>query len=90
MRFPRMRGGMTDRGVPFVAGTSSRDWDNATPPPFPSCDACKIGGTRSLRAWRGDLVLCVDAAECAKRYRGGVSAETFAAGLRGELLAVAP
>jgi hypothetical protein len=35
------------------------------------------------------LVLCLDATACCERYRGGVSPETYAAGLRGELLAVA-
>lgn len=57
------------------------------------CDACGIregaGRTRKIvdREW---LLLCDDAAACAKRYRRGVSPGTFAAGLRGELLAVAP
>jgi hypothetical protein len=35
-------------------------------------------------------VLCLDGHECALRYRDGTSPESYAAGLRGELLAVAP
>lgn len=64
--------------------------DGARTAPFPACDACHIDGTRSLRKMVGELTLCVDAAECCKRYRAGTSASSYAAGLRGELLAVAP
>lgn len=60
----------------------------------PNCDACETDAdpTRTLHVVGPDLavVLCRNAAACARRYRRGVSPETFAAGLRGELLAVAP
>lgn len=52
------------------------------------CVACR--SCAAPRAFRGELLLCTDAAACCARYRDGASAETYAAGLRGELLAVAP
>lgn len=62
--------------------------DGATPGELPACVAC--GCSTALRVPAGELVLCLDAAACCDRYRGGVSPATYAAGLRGELLAVAP
>lgn len=66
--------------------------DGANRGPAPACDAC---GSDSANRTAGLLegiaaVLCVDACACALRYRRGVSPATYAAGLRGELLAVAP
>jgi hypothetical protein len=57
-----------------------------------SCHAClSYDYARQRYAVGVDLVvLCVDAAACCNRYRRGVSAESYAAGLRGEILAVAP
>lgn len=52
------------------------------------CVAC--GSRTAPRAFRGELLLCSDAPACGARYRDGTSPETYAAGLRGELLAVAP
>jgi hypothetical protein len=36
------------------------------------------------------VVVCLDGHECAKRYRQGMSPESYAAALRGEILAVTP
>jgi hypothetical protein len=66
--------------------------------PIPACVACRTTGSGTrvpmlLAAKPGGysaIVVCLDAVACAVRYRGGVSPETYAAGLRGELLAVAP
>lgn len=56
------------------------------------CDACGQRGTGMDLRWLDGIAvsLCTDVTDCSARYRGGVSAETYAAGLRGELLAVAP
>lgn len=62
--------------------------DGATPGEPAACVAC--GSLEASRAPSGELVLCLDAAACCDRYRSGVSPATYAAGLRGELLAVAP
>jgi hypothetical protein len=60
--------------------------------PDEECAACSTG--RSARAREVvdgiDVVLCLDALTCAANYRGGVTPATYGAGLRGELLAVAP
>lgn len=60
--------------------------------PQPACVAC--GSVTTSRDVEGvslvAMLLCLDAAACARRYRGGVSPATYAAGLRGELLAVGP
>jgi len=67
--------------------------DGATAPVVEAqCVACKRRGTDVVCEYvRGELLwLCPDGAACASRYRGGVSPATYAAGLRGELLAVAP
>lgn len=85
MRILRPRRYTGTAAVPVVPG-----WDGATPAPFPPCDACKIDGTRSPRKMVGESVLCVDAAQCCARYRAGMSPSSYAAGLRGELLAVTP
>lgn len=62
--------------------------------PLPPCDACgtDADATRVPVVVGPDLVatLCRDAAACARRYRGGASPASYAAGLRGELLGVAP
>lgn len=58
----------------------------------PPCSACG-SSARGRHARLIDTVmvmLCDDVAGCTVAYRGGVSPETFAAGLRGEILAVAP
>lgn len=55
-------------------------------PPL-ACVAC--GCSTVLLVPDGELVLCLDAVECAKRYRRGVSAESYAAELRGEILTAA-
>jgi hypothetical protein len=66
----------------------------ATRAPLPPCDACSTDAdaTRCLHVVGPDLVvlLCRDAAACARRYRGGASPESYAAGLRGEILGVTP
>jgi hypothetical protein len=66
--------------------------DGARRGPAPRCDACwSITSNRARDNAEGIvLVLCVDVAECTQRYRHGASAESFAAGLRGEMLAVTP
>jgi hypothetical protein len=66
----------------------------ATPAPAPRCDACETDAdpTRCLHVVGPDLVvmLCRNAAACARRYRGGASPASYAAGLRGEILGVTP
>jgi hypothetical protein len=66
--------------------------DGAVVLPPPACVAC--GSTTAARGVEGvsllALMLCDDAAACARRYRLGTSPESYAAGLRGEILAVAP
>jgi hypothetical protein len=74
--------------APVVPGPAG-----ATPAPGPvdNCVACQAGDDNGvLRVREGELVLCLDPLACTDRYRGGVSPETYAAGLRGDLLAVAP
>lgn len=56
------------------------------------CNACgSQTANRAPRVVGRDIVamLCVDAAECCKRYRRGASPESYAAALRGEILAAA-
>lgn len=64
-----------------------------SPPVVPPCTACGTtgSGTRVPMPIAGGetIIVCHDGHECAVRYRGGVSPETYAAGLRGELLGVA-
>jgi hypothetical protein len=36
------------------------------------------------------IIVCHDGHACAERYRQGASPESYAAGLRGEILGVAP
>jgi hypothetical protein len=67
--------------VPVVPGP-----DGPREPPF-ACGACGKGG---LYEQLDDDLLCVDFKACIKRWRGDMSPDTYAAGLRGELLAVAP
>lgn len=59
-----------------------------------TCDACGRTGTRQdlQVALVGDMrvTTCVDYVQCVATYRRDVSPESYAAGLRGELLAVAP
>lgn len=66
--------------------------DGAVIEPQPACVAC--GSATASRDAEGvslvAMMLCTDATACCKRYRGGVSPATYAAGLRGEILAVAP
>jgi len=52
-----------------------------------ACGACGKGG---LYEALDDNSLCVDFRACIARWRGTLSPETYAAGLRGEILAVAP
>lgn len=56
------------------------------------CTACLNVSTATHIEWLGDMSarLCDDADACTNRYRDGASPESYAAGLRGELLAVAP
>lgn len=58
------------------------------------CAACgappKLAGVRvPLRGFPGEW-LCEDACACTARYRQGTSPESYAAGLRGEILGVTP
>ncbi len=66
--------------------------DGASVGIVPACVACGCSTvTRVPMVSDAEaLVLCLDAVECTRRYRSGASPESFAAGLRGELLAVAP
>lgn len=56
------------------------------------CVACLNVSSATHIDWLGDMSarLCNDANACTNRYRDGVSPESYAAALRGELLAVAP
>lgn len=61
----------------------------------PDCEACGAGDRNGVLRTRqvvaGDeQVLCLDYFACTERYRSGLDAGTYAMGLRGELLAVAP
>lgn len=83
----------TDRGtgVPVVPGPDGAQAVGIAVV-LGACDAC---GTRSAARAKvavdmSVIVLCTDASACCDRYRGHVSPETYAAGLRGELLGVAP
>ncbi len=83
--------------VPVVDGPQ-----NVVPPaqheqivPAAPCSACGYGDRNGVirRVVIRDGVrmsLCVDWQACTGRWRGGVSPGTYAAGLRGEILAVAP
>jgi hypothetical protein len=57
-----------------------------------ACVAC--GTTDGVRVpavlQAGAVALCRDAGACCARYRRGVSPQTYAAALRGEILGVAP
>lgn len=67
--------------------------DGARRGPVPPCDACGTNGsgTRIPAVLEGVvMVLCFDAGACALRYREGASPESYAAALRGDLLAVTP
>lgn len=57
-----------------------------------ACTACgtKAGPREQIYVDLVWLVVCTDPAECVERYRQGTSAESYAAALRGEILAVAP
>jgi hypothetical protein len=59
-----------------------------------ACVACGTTGTgarQPLSVGHGETAfVCDDAAACAKRYRAGATPQSYAAGLRGELLAVTP
>ena len=60
---------------------------------IPSCVACGSDRTTRVPVLLGDGscgVACADAHGCAVRYRAGASPASYAAGLRGEILAVAP
>jgi hypothetical protein len=60
---------------------------------IPPCVACGCSTVLRVPAVVGPdmaVVICHDATECTKRYRKGASPASYAAGLRGELLAVAP
>jgi len=52
-----------------------------------SCDACGKGGRFEPLGSDG---LCIDFRACIARYRSRASPDSYAAGLRGEILAVAP
>lgn len=57
------------------------------------CQACgSRERPRRLRWPDGDTLfpLCADFAACCRAYRNGASPESYAAGLRGEILGVAP
>lgn len=62
--------------------------------PIPACAACGTTGSATRVPMRISddeaIVICLDGHECGVRYRAGMSPESYAAGLRGELLAVAP
>lgn len=75
------------RAAPIIAGPSG-----AKQGPVPPCAACRSDTVTRVPAVLGTegAVLCLDAAECCGRYRGGVSPASYGAALRGELLAVAP
>lgn len=73
--------------VPVAAGPAAPE----------SCAACGAGPTGPgapaiLREVHGevDMALCFDFLACTRRYRQGISPAAYAAGLRGEVLAVAP
>jgi hypothetical protein len=61
--------------------------------PLPPCDACATDAdaSRCMHVVGPDLVavLCRDGAACCRRYRRGASPDSFAAGLRGEILGIA-
>jgi hypothetical protein len=67
--------------------------DGAAPGKIPPCVACGCDTVIRVPAVVGPdmaVVLCMDAANCTIRYRNGASPESYAAGLRGELLGVTP
>jgi len=61
-----------------------------TPPH--ECSACGSTTAPAAHAVADgiELVLCLDFAGCAARYRSGTSPVSYAAALRGELLGLAP
>jgi hypothetical protein len=64
-------------------------------PVTPACSACGYGDPngvlrRAVVVDRVRLIVCVDWSACTRRYRDGTSPQSYAAGLRGEILAVAP
>jgi hypothetical protein len=69
--------------------------DGATRPrTVPACVPCGTTGSGTrvpLQIEGGEwIIVCHDGHACAERYRQGASAESYAAGLRGEILGVAP
>lgn len=67
--------------------------DGARQREVPSCVACGSSTVLRVPAVLEDGsvgIVCHDGHECAKRYRRGASPESYAAGLRGEILAVTP
>jgi hypothetical protein len=62
------------------------------PAPTAACSACSADRTTRVREVRAgiELVLCLDAHGCCVRYRRSTTPESYAAALRGEILAVAP
>lgn len=73
---------------PYVAGQ-----DGARPGTLRACVACgamakTVGATVPLKGMDGWV--CADFTACVVRYRQGVSPESFAAGLRGEILGITP
>jgi len=64
----------------------------ATPVGVQPCVACTADRTTRIPVLLGDgscSVVCSDAHGCAVRYRGGVSPESYAAELRGDILTAA-
>lgn len=88
--------------VPVIPGPDGATTPAARPPEdrrkWPraaACSACGYGDTngvirRVVIVDRVLMSLCVDWSACTARYRRGTSPESYAAGLRGEMLAVSP
>lgn len=84
MRLTRGKG----LSAPVIAGP-----DGATPGVIPPCVACGCSTVLRVPAVLADgtaAVVCHDGHECAVRYRRGASPASYAAGLRGEILGIAP
>jgi hypothetical protein len=82
---------MIERGKPAPVVVPSPD--GATPGIVPPCVACGSSAVTRVPTLLGDgscAVVCLDGTECAPRYRRGATPESYAAALRGEMLAVAP
>lgn len=84
-----LRKGKPPASEPVVPGP-----DGARRGDIPPCVPCGAsGGVLRVPMILPDgeaIVVCLDGHECAKRYRRGASPASYAAGLRGEILGIAP